>query len=256
MDSKETDKNTNPSSTRNFLMLVVIFAAAACASVGFALAMTSESIDPNQNWALIIFLIVFPFAALAVIAWLALKHGSKMLVGNSNKELVWTVVSPEKQKESLNRSVNQLASIMKVAKDQLSDLRSAYIVAEDLALRKIQHESQLPLARHVTVGGSDFDGVYVDQDLITCIQVDFIVTPQVRQEKINTILKKTSSAKESLVKGKNNSRLRLLLVLVTQLDSEGEAKLRSSLVSKFSATPVDVDIRLLDFLGLQKIYSE
>jgi hypothetical protein len=47
-----------------------------------------------------------------------------------------------------------------------------------------------------------------------------------------------------------------LLVLVTQLDEEGEAKLRSKLVSKFSSTPVDVDIRLLDFQTLQKIYAE
>ncbi|MCB1023067.1 MAG: hypothetical protein KDB79_01670 [Acidobacteria bacterium] len=256
MTSKENDKTPQPNSTKNFLTLVVIFAAAACASVGFALAMTSESLDPMQNWALIGFLLVFPFAGLGVIAWLALYHGTKMLVGNSNRDLPWVVVSPEKQKENLNRSVNQLGSIMKVEKEQLSDLRSAYIVAEDLALRKIQHESQIPISRHVAIGGSDFDGVYVDQDTITCIQVDFIVTPQVRQEKINAILKKTSSAKENLVKAKNASKLRLLLVLVTQLDPEAEAKLRSSLVSKFSATPVDVDIRLLDFLGLQKIYSE
>jgi hypothetical protein len=47
------------------------------------------------------------------------------------------------------------------------------------------------------------------------------------------------------------------MVLVTQLDQVGEAKLRAAVVKKFTpdTTPVDVDIRLLDFESLQKIYT-
>jgi hypothetical protein len=48
---------------------------------------------------------------------------------------------------------------------------------------------------------------------------------------------------------------RLMVVLVTQLNFEDEERLRKSLGSKrFSGTPVDVDIRLLDFEALQRIY--
>jgi hypothetical protein len=44
-------------------------------------------------------------------------------------------------------------------------------------------------------------------------------------------------------------------VLVTQLAPEDEEKLRASLVNRrFSDTPVDIDIRLLDFELLQKVY--
>ena len=48
---------------------------------------------------------------------------------------------------------------------------------------------------------------------------------------------------------------RLMVVLVTQLNVEDEERLRKSLNTKrFSGTPVDVDIRLLDFEALQRIY--
>ena len=82
--------------------------------------------------------------------------------------------------------------------DQLPDLLSAYIVAEDLALRQIQQEENLPLMRHVSIGGTSFDGILVDQDLITCIEVSFLVVPDVRQEKIEAMLKKISLAKKNL----------------------------------------------------------
>ncbi len=46
-----------------------------------------------------------------------------------------------------------------------------------------------------------------------------------------------------------------MVILVTQLNPEDEERLRKSLNTKrFSGTPVDVDIRLLDFEALQRIY--
>jgi hypothetical protein len=49
--------------------------------------------------------------------------------------------------------------------------------------------------------------------------------------------------------------VRLMVILVTQLTFEDEQRLRKSLGTKrFAGTPVDVDIRLLDFEALQRIY--
>jgi hypothetical protein len=94
----------------------------------------------------------------------------------------------------------------------------------------------------------------VNSDIVTCIETTFLVTPHVSQEKINTTLKKIEFTSKKLNELRPGTKLRLLLALVTQLDQEGESKLRSTLISKFSTTPVDVDIRLLDFEGLQKIF--
>jgi len=69
------------------------------------------------------------------------------------------------------------------------------------------------------------------------------------------MLKKISLAKKNLAEMKIRLRLKLMLVLVTQLSHEDEEQLRGILITKrFSETPVDIDIRLLDFETLQKLY--
>jgi hypothetical protein len=50
-------------------------------------------------------------------------------------------------------------------------------------------------------------------------------------------------------------KVRLMMVLVTQLTPEDDDRLRMALSKqRFEETPVDIDIRLLDFESLQKIY--
>ncbi len=240
----------------NLLLYVVAFACVACASAGLALAFGAAYFGNGQKWFLIVFLFFFPFFGVGVISWLVLRHATKLIVESANTQILWETVSASVQKTNLNHEVNQLAKIMKIPSSQLSDLRSAYIVGEDLAMRKIQEETKIPLFRNVTVGNNDFTAIYLEGDYLTCIQMTFVVSAEVKQEQINKILKKASKAR-TFINGKSEgTRVRLLLVLVTQLDRDSEAKLRSSLVSKFSNTPVDVDIRLLDFQGLQALYSE
>ncbi len=254
--AKQSNNSVGFNPLKNFLVLVVAFASVVFISASAVLSFAAEYFSHEQTWTIIIFLFTFPFFGLGLIGWLVLRHSSKLTAAEKNKEIKWKLISSDAQKSSLNREVNQIAAILKVPREQLSDLRSAYIVAEDLALRKIQEESQCPVVRYVTIGDANFTGVYVDRDLVTCIQISFVVSANMRQEKITDILKKTSSAKAALSNQQPDSRTRLLLVLVTQLDQEAETKLRSTLVSKFSSTPVDVDIRMLDFQRLQKVYSE
>jgi hypothetical protein len=50
-------------------------------------------------------------------------------------------------------------------------------------------------------------------------------------------------------------RPKLMMILITQLNPEDETRLRAGLGKRrFSSTPVDIDIRLLDFEALQRIY--
>jgi hypothetical protein len=69
------------------------------------------------------------------------------------------------------------------------------------------------------------------------------------------MMRKAGRFKKVLEQMNISMKPRLMVVLVTQLTSEDEKRLRKSLTSKrFSGTPVDVDIRLLDFEALQRIY--
>lgn len=200
---------------------------------------------------------LFTFSAFGLVAflWINLHQWRRIIVGSQNKNISWEIDSPESQRTKLCQEVTELAEILQIPADQMSDLLSAYIVAEDLALRQIQLEARLPLYRHVRFGNVPFDAVLVKDDLITFVEVTFLVTPDIKQEKISHLLKKVSQPIKILKNRKIKARIRLLLVLVTQLEKKDEAKLRSALIKKFDSTPVDVDIRLLDFEALQKIYA-
>ncbi|MFL6375758.1 MAG: hypothetical protein ACJ73D_13905 [Pyrinomonadaceae bacterium] len=190
-----------------------------------------------------------------IVVLLELAMTRKVEALDDRKFIRWDAASPEIQRQNVVVEVRELARVLGVGDEGLTDLLSAYIVAEDLALRQIQQEENLPLMRHVSVGRVPFDGILVDQDLITCIEVAFLVAPDVRQERIEAMLRKVAQAKKDLNEMKSRLRLRLMLVLVTQLSPDEEEQLRAILVGRrFTDTPVDIDIRLLDFEVLQKVY--
>lgn len=194
-------------------------------------------------------------ALLVVVALLDRAKNRRIAAVDDRRFIRWDAAVPDIQRQNVNVEVRELARLLNVGNDQLGDLLSAYIVAEDLALRQIQQEENLPLMRHVSIGGTTFDGILVDQDLITCIEVSFLVVPDVRQEKIESMLKKIVQSKKNLADMRSRLRLRLMVVLVTQLTGDEEERLRNILTTRrFHDTPVDVDIRLLDFEMLQKVY--
>ncbi len=194
-------------------------------------------------------------ALLILVVLLDAAAKRRLAAVDDRKFINWDAAMPEIQRQNVNVEVRELARQLNVDGEQLPDLLSVYIVAEDLALRQIQQEENLPLMRHVSIGKTPFDAILVDQDLITCVELAFLVVPDVRQEKIESMIKKISQAKRNLAELKSRLRLRLMVVLVTQLSSEEEERLRGMLgTRRFSDTPVDIDIRLLDFEMLQKLY--
>jgi hypothetical protein len=249
--------------SRNYFPLLVVFIVIVCLAAGLALAFASDNLDPTQRWTLIGFLILFSVCGLvfslfgsAFSEWLTMREYRKFAAGENDRQIVWDVMPPTEQRQKLTGEVYELAQILEIPPEQMSDLLSAYVVAEDLALRQIQQEEKKPLMRHVSIGGADFDGVFLNQDLITCVEVTFLVSPHFSQDKINRIIKKIGDAKQVFNKLRPNSKIKLLMVLVTQLDKREERQLRSSLNgSRFPETPVDIDIRLKDFEELQKIYA-
>ena len=210
-----------------------------------------------------VFLRAWPFVALFAISlvglfiysFLSIRTARRLVVARDESRIDWESALPEVQRESLNIEVVELSRILDVSTEQISDLQSAYIVAEDLALRQIQQEEQVPILRHVSLGDVPFDAVLVKEEMIICAEVSFLVAPDLRQERVESMMRKMGRAKAILEQMGVAMKIRLMVVLVTQLTSEDEDRLRKSLTTKrFSGTPVDVDIRLLDFEALQRIY--
>ncbi len=240
-------------SSLSYLLIIIGLIAFVCLAVG--IAASSDNLSATQRWILIVFLILFAVFSVVASVWLILRESRRVAVGKDIRDFSWEVSSPAKQQSKLNSEVKEIAAILELPDEQLSDLLSAYIVAEDLALRQVQQEAKQPITRHLSIGNTEFNAILLKQDVITCIEVTFLVTSDVSQAKINAMLKKIELAKKTFSQNGKRAKVKLLLVLVTQLDQAEETKLRSSLVKKFASTPVDVDIRLLDFDGLQKIYS-
>jgi hypothetical protein len=203
------------------------------------------------------FVSVFAISIVGLLIYFGLSSRStKRLTGVLDEARIdWESALPDVQRESLNIEVAELSRILEVSTEQISDLQSAYIVAEDLALRQIQQEEQVPLLRHVSIGGVPFDAMLAKQDVLICAEVSFLVAPDLRQERIDSMIRKAGRVRKVIEQMGIAMKPRLMVILVTQLTYEDEERLRKSLTSKrFSGTPVDVDIRLLDFEALQRIY--
>ena len=180
----------------------------------------------------------------------------RQLAGARSEGLIeWKAAMPEVQRQNLNLEVLELSRILETGSEQLSDLQSAYIVAEDLALRQIQQEERVPLLRHIIVCGSPFNAVLVKEDVLICAEVAFVVSPELRQEKIDAMLRKVEQVRWKLSQLEVKMRPRLMIVLITQLSPDDDARFRGSMTKqRFASTPVDIDIRFLDFEALQAIY--
>ena len=235
-------------------IIVAVLTALICLSIG--LAIRSNSPSATLNSLLVLFLILFAIVGLVVSIWLILRESRRQKISEENEKIDWELGLPESQRRKLNREVRELAKILDVSAENMSDLLSAYIVAQDLALRQVQQEAKIPLKRNVKIGESVFDAVYTRNDLMVCVSVIFLVEPMISKEKIEEVSQKIAQAKNSLKKDGNSTKLKLQLVLVTQLDKADEEKLRSSLHKNlFINTPADVEINLLDFAKLQKTYA-
>lgn len=167
----------------------------------------------------------------------------------------WRAASPEIQRQDLTIAVRDISRVLEVGNDAIGDLQSAFIVAEDLALRQIQQEEGVPILRHISIGDVLFDAAYVKDDLLVCGEVLFLVSPAVNQDRIDAIMTKAGMIKASIGEMNIGMSVRLMLVIITQMQNSDLEQLNRSLgTARFSSTPVDIDIRLLDFETLQRIF--
>jgi hypothetical protein len=213
---------------------------------------TVAGLSGNWLFALLFIIAAVGFAVISATARTKLRHVSAA----ANQNMIdWSTAIPELQRQSLNIEVRELSRILEVDPEQLHDLQSAYIVAEDLALRQIQQEEGVPLLRHVNVGGIPFDAIFVKDGALVCCEASFLVAPEVRKERVDAMLLKIGQANRAVSAAGSELSVRLMLLLVTQLVPADEAILRADLKKgRFTETPVDIDIRILDFETLQRMY--
>ncbi|HMJ08288.1 MAG TPA: hypothetical protein VK468_04745 [Pyrinomonadaceae bacterium] len=224
-------------------------------SVVLLFLIVGAALSVNLGSRLLLLIFVLLIIGVFAFAYQYFSQFRKLAAARGESRISWDAALPEVQRQNLNLEVLELSRILETGTEQLSDLQSAYIVAEDLALRQIQQEEKIPLLRHVSVCGAPFNAVMVKDDILVCGEVSFLISPDLRQDRIDSMLRKIDQVKKGLELAKIEMRPKLMMILITQLNPEDETRLRAGLGKRrFSSTPVDIDIRLLDFEALQRIY--
>lgn len=229
---------------------VVFLVAIVCLSAALALGFAGASLTPMQRWLLTVFLILFPIAGLGSSVWLILRHYKKLALVANEDDFSWTTMTPEQQRRKLNLEVARI----KQESSEDANFHQLYVSLEDLALRQVEAENQMPLLRHIVLEGVPFDGVTVKDGRVFCVEVTFMVVPDLPQERVDALLDKVEYAARRIRQKVPAMRVRLLLALVTKLNQQAENRLRSALAEKFALTPVDVDVRFLRHDLLQKTF--
>ncbi|MBA2380422.1 MAG: hypothetical protein H0V76_12695 [Blastocatellia bacterium] len=195
-------------------------------------------------------------SAAGVFSALVARRSYANLAGSRARfEINVDSASPDIQCENLNIEVRELARVLDAQPDQQPDLRTAFIVAEDLALRQIQIEEGVSIIRHVSVGGIPFDAAFFRGGDLVCAEVSFLVSPDIRQERLDSIMRKIALLKHVIEQRSPSTRLVLMMVVITQLGGDENAMLSNNIRTKrFKTTPVDIEIRMLDFETLQSVF--
>ena len=228
----------------NFPLIIVGGFVFLCLAGAVVMAAGSDA------WTL---MVVLSFAIAGFAAYLYFSAVARS--AGLQHRLEWRPTITDVQRQSLGLEVEGIAASLELDPWQTTDLFSAYVVAEDLALRRVQQEHSAPMIRHLQVGGAPFDALIIESDELICVEVAFVVKPDLRQEKVDSMLRKMGTVRRHLASKRLDVALKLMIVVVTQLTPDEVDKLKARLTGKrFPDSPVNIDIHFFDFEELQRTY--
>lgn len=262
LEEKELSQTKSLMKRSNQLIIIAVLIGLIYIAAGFVLAFANQSLEGNLKWPLVVFMAVFPLFAIGMFAWLVSKHHTKLYTSTPTiAEMSLNTLTPDQQRRKLNAEISSIISTMgntnnenkkkQVEDPQRNNVRTAFIVAEDLALRQLELEYGESFMRHAALEGVPFDGVWINSDKIAGIEVKFLDIPVLSQEAVDSLLDKAEYAAARLRRTRPDAAFSFVLALVTQLNVEDQTKLRMGLENKFALTPVKkIELKMFDFDNL------
>ncbi len=167
----------------------------------------------------------------------------------------WSLIAPEQQNRKLNLAVSAILETLRLSENERDQIRQAYVVAEDLALRQIEFEYGLPFFRHRMIEGVPFDAVAIVNQNVLCAEVVFLAKPEISIEQFGIVFKKAVYVNQRVGALRANSKALLLLVLVTQFSRGDEEKFQKTLRKYLHENArIEIDARLFNFDYLQHTF--
>jgi hypothetical protein len=261
---------------RNPLGIIALFIVLVYGIAGLVLGTTADTLAPDERILLVSFLVGFPVLTLGVFAWLTIRHHGKLYGPSDFREdrSFLSTLSVADQRRRLEEEVAQLEEPRAEPpsipphepKTALSSgpsraaLRSAVVVAEDLALRVLESELKATITRRAVLGrgpqAPGFDGVALLKDnSFVGVEVRLV-----RPKSAGNVLDRLALQMTEYLQRIRERSPSIKFSLIVAIVSDGRVvnlaeRAQAALAPVSTATGIPVELRLFELADLQRRFG-
>lgn len=258
--------------SHNPLGIIALFIWLVYAIAALVMMCSINYLYPHESLMLLLFIILFPVVILFVFFRLVTAHNEKLYAPkdyrtddsflktlNIEEQIKQIDLGIEEQKEQ-EQEKNEAQPQKAETKLSVKDLRSKYILAENLVFRILESELNVSIKKACRLGPEKdtpiLDGVFFKNEHLNIIEIKLISAPRFALIGIGLFLSRLYSyylnQKE---KGIYPGKMRVLLVVVAD-GSTDQRNLKFRIKRVIDKYPdIKVDIRLFDFKELKQKFG-
>jgi hypothetical protein len=206
---------------------------------------------------------LFPVLSLLFLGWFIARHGNRTyaeteVLGNTRSV---TPLSAAEQRSKVGKELLAFAEEAIAStgyqpdEATLQEMCTTYLVAGDLALRRLETEHPTGLRRHVAVEDTPFDGAVLEDGRLFAIEVKLLPTGDLRLEILRSVLERAEHTARRLARTAPDKKFTLILLLVVAASTEERATLRENMLGRLSTAPTDVDLVIYDYNDLHRTFA-
>jgi hypothetical protein len=203
---------------------------------------------------------LFPLFALGFLAWFIARPPAVVAEAKPLLKEV-TPLSVQEQRAKFDK---ELAAFAQEAiagtgyqpdEATLQEMTTTYLVAGDLALRRLELEHPGGLRRNVAVADTPFDAAFAEGDRLFAVEVKLAPTGDLRPEILGSVLERAEQTARRLRRAAPDKKFTLVLLLVASLPPPELKALREKMLGRLGAAPVELDLIIYDYNELFRLFA-
>lgn len=257
---------------RNPLGIIALFIALIYGFATLLLGAAADKLQGDQKLPLVWFVVLFPVLVLIAFYRLVTRHHGKLYApaDYKNDESFLKTLPEEQQTERLEEEIASVepeairrpprtgSSISdsapnphQASEPSLDAIRSQYVLAERLAIQKLEKELGVSFHLQASFGGgraTAFDAVAEESNLFTAVEVKYLRRPFISTVTVREVLYRAVLASQIIERKNDSKQLRLILVLVVNFSSPEEIdRLTRQVPQLIADAPVKTELRIFKF---------
>jgi hypothetical protein len=257
--------------SRNPLGIIALFIVLVYGIAGLVLASSSGDLQAIERLPLVGFLVVFPVIVLIVFYFLVTRHHTKLYAPKDfpDPEDFIRVMTPAEQRENLEREIEETSSgvELEIRKEQeqetvaaatedeaavtTADLRSDWVLAEELAIREVQIEFGARVHRQVVVGPHyAYDGVFLRGGKLTVLEIKYT-----RRLNWSTTVKRAIEHLNRAAENVQPARAAVLVIVTDGIPPEWRQREAEEARELLKSSPMPIELLTYDFMDLKQKYG-